>query len=89
MKEKSKNIVNLRVEGSDFAKEMDSEDEVAEMEGVYFRDLMDLKEELEFDEEERWFQVDCANVEQSNESSGLIKKRRTAFDFGSRKPTPH
>lgn len=43
-------MVNLRIQGSDFSKFKDTDDEAEELEGVYFRDLVDLKEEIDFSE---------------------------------------
>lgn len=44
-------MVNERIQGSDFAKNVDSDEEIEELEGIYFRDLMNIKKELEIVDE--------------------------------------
>ena len=75
LQERSKAIINDRIEGSEFAKDFDSEDEAEEMEGVHFRDLVDIKEELDFDDEDKWFKPDLSNIR----SRSTMRSKRTSI----------
>lgn len=79
MQERSKEMIQERIEGSDFAKELDSDEEIEEIEGVYFRDLMDIKEELEFDHDYKNFELDSDLIV----TKKVFDRRGTDFDFSS------
>ena len=66
--------------GSDFAKEKDTDEEEEEVEGLFFRDLLEIKQELDFEERLLWLKnnIDEHPVE-IDSSNKEYRKRRTAL----------
>ena len=56
LQERMIEVIGNRIGANEFFKDSDDEDEVEEIEGVHFRDLMDIKEELDLEEKSKWFQ---------------------------------
>lgn len=75
-------LMNLakRMFGSDFVKDIDTEEEEEEMEGVFFRDLLEIKQELDFEERLLWLrnnEDECPKEVDKNSKD--YRKRRTAM----------
>ena len=68
-------MVSDKLQGGEFRKEIDSEDEGEEMEGIYFRDVMDIKEHLVFPNNNSCTIESCFNESGTKEKS-LFEKMK-------------
>jgi hypothetical protein len=80
--------------GSEFAKDMDTEEEEEEMEGLFFRDMFELKGELNFEARLNWLEnQDSSTSFDVRKSREDYRRKRTALligqTFGDESPDKH
>ena len=68
--------------GSEFAKNMDTEEEEEEMDGVFFRDLVEIKEEMNFEDKLLWLEKEQEGSFDAELAREKYRKKRTAVLIG-------
>lgn len=72
--------ITQKMFGSDFAKDKDTDEEEEEMEGLFFSDLLEIKQELDFEERLLWLKNNDEDyAAEIDSNSKEYRKRRTAM----------